>query len=139
VLSAQSGSYLSKSEIMRICNVYGKGKGCEQKLGDKENLAAVDVKGNAMEDLEESESDPDDVNMILNLAIATANLPNEDVDWNNIEGLLKAEKQAAIVKNSPETTFIPKYSKKLENRDFFKRLPQKIQGQLQTAAMNCTP
>ena len=43
VLSAQSGSYLSKAEIMRICNVYGKGKGCGEKLGDKENLGDVDV------------------------------------------------------------------------------------------------
>jgi hypothetical protein len=73
VLSAQSGSYLGKAEIMRICNVYGKGKGCEQKLGDKENLTVVDVKGNAMGDWGETESDADDVNVILNLAISTAN------------------------------------------------------------------
>jgi hypothetical protein len=61
------------------------------------------------------------------------------VNWNNVEGMMKAEKRAAIAKKAPETTFIPKYSKKLENRDFFKRLPQKIQGQLQNAAINWTP
>lgn len=92
-----------------------------------------------MEDWEKSESDTEDVDVILNLAIATANLPNKDVDWNNIEGMQKAEKQAAVAKNAPETTCLPKYCKKLENRDFFKRLPQKIKGKFQTAAINCTP